>query len=43
MTKRLLVNFNYDLQRIPREENDYVDVLAKLASAKVVVNNKAVI
>ena len=39
MAKRLLEDFEYDLQRISREENGRANALAKLASAKTVVNN----
>ena len=39
MEKKLLEDFNYDLQRIPREENGRADALAKLASAKATINN----
>ena len=42
-TKRLLEGFNYDLERIPREENDQVNALAKLASEKVAINNRTII
>ena len=43
MVKDLLEDFNYDLQRIPRKENSWLDALAKLASAKATVNNRIVI
>ena len=43
MTKNLLTDFDYDLQRIPKEENNRADTLAKLASAKVAINNKTII
>ena len=36
-------DFEYDLERIPREENNQADALAKLASAKVAVNNRMII
>ena len=38
-----LEDFNYDLERIPRKENGQADALAKLASAKVAVNNRTII
>ena len=37
--KDLLEGFNFNLERIPREENGRADALAKLASAKAAVNN----
>ena len=43
MAKNLLENFDYDMQKILREENSRVDVLTKLASAKAVINNKMII
>ena len=43
MVQKLLENFEYNLERIPREENDRADTLAKLASAKAVVNNRMII
>ena len=43
MAKKLLDGFEYNLQKIPREENGQVDALAKLASAKAIVNNKTII
>ena len=43
MAKNLLKDFDYDLQRIPKEENGQANALAKLVSAKVVVNNRTVI
>ena len=41
--RELLEGFDFDLERIPGEENDRVDALAKLASAKAVVNNRTII
>ena len=35
--------FNYDLERIPREENSRADALAKLANANATVNNRMII
>ena len=43
MANRLLENFDYDLQRMPRKENGQMDALAKLASAKAIVNNRMII
>ena len=43
LAKRLLKDFDYDLQRIPREENGQADALAKLASAKAAKNNRTII
>ena len=43
MAQRLLEGFNYDLERISKEENGHVDALAKLASAKVAINNRRII
>ena len=42
-TKELLERFDFELERIPREENSQADTLAKLASAKAAVNNRTVI
>ena len=39
MAKKLLEDFKYDLQRIPREENEQADALTKLASANATINN----
>ena len=39
MAKRLLEDFEYNLQRILREENGQTDAFTKLASAKTIVNN----
>ena len=41
--QNLLEDFDYDLERIPKEENSWVDALAKLASTKVAVNNRIII
>ena len=41
--KRLLEDFDYDLQRIPREKNGQVYALARVASAKAIVTNKTII
>ena len=43
MAKRLLVSFDYDLQRIPNKENGQADMLAKLASVKIAANNRTII
>ena len=43
MAQSLLEDFDYDLERILREENGRVDVLAKLASVKAVVNDRTII
>ena len=43
IARELLDGFECNLQRIPREENMRADALAKLASAKVVVNNRMII
>ena len=43
VTQRLLEGFNYDLERIPKEENGQVDALAKLASIKATINNRMII
>ena len=43
ITKRLLEDFGYDLQRILREKNSRANVLAKLANTKVAINNKMII
>ena len=41
--QKLLEEFNYNLKRIPREENGRANALAKLASAKATVNNRTII
>ena len=41
--QRLLEGFDYDLERIPREENGQADALTKLASANVAINNRMII
>ena len=43
MVKSLLEGFEYNLQRIPREENSRVDTLTKLVIAKATVNNGMII
>ena len=43
MVQNLLEDSDYDLERIPREENGWVDALAKLASATVAINNRTII
>ena len=43
IAKGLLEGFDYDLERIPREGNDQVYALAKLANVKVMVNNRTII
>ena len=43
IAKRLLKGFEYDLQRIPREENVWANALAKLVSGKATINNKTII
>ena len=35
----LLVKFDYELVRILKEENDWVNALTKVISAKVITNN----
>ena len=36
-------DFDYNLERIPREENGQANALAKLTSATVAINNKMII
>ena len=43
MAKRLLEDFEYDLQRILREKKDQMETLSKLASANATVNNRMII
>ena len=43
VVKKLLDDFDYNLQRIPREENSQTDALTKIASAKATINNKMII
>ena len=43
MPKCLLEGFEYNLQRITREENGWTNALAKLTSTKTIVNNRVII
>ena len=43
MIQKLLEDFDYNLERILREENGQANALAKLANVKAVVNNRTII